>query len=114
MTRTGRMAMATAFDEVLGVRAALCGLAPPEADAVTITGADPVFSTRFKVAETCAAVLGGVGVAISDIWEQKTGRRQKVAIDVPHAAASLRSSHYLRRPGPDGAFSRSSTSNTRR
>jgi len=98
------MAMATAFDEVLGVRAALCGLAPPEADAVTITGADPVFSTRFKVAETCAAVLGGVGVAISDIWEQKTGRRQKVAIDVPHAAAGLRSSHYLRRPGPDGAF----------
>jgi len=98
------MAMATAFDEVLGVRAALCGLAPSEADAVTITGADPVFSTRFKVAETCAAVLGGVGVAISDIWEQKTGRRQKVAIDVAHAAAGLRSSHYLRRPGPNGAY----------
>ena len=49
-------------------------------------------------------MLGGVGVAVSDIWELKTGRRQKVSIDVRHAAAGLRSSAYLQRPGPDGAF----------
>ena len=84
--------MATAFEEVIAVREAFRGLKPLPQDEVTISGADPVLSTRFKIGETCAAVLGGVGVAVSDISEMKTGRRQKVAIDVRHAAASLRSS----------------------
>jgi crotonobetainyl-CoA:carnitine CoA-transferase CaiB-like acyl-CoA transferase len=65
-----------------------------------------VFSTRFRIGETVSAVLGGVAVAVSDIWEIKTGRRQKASIDVRHAAAGLRSSVYLQRPGPDGAFRR--------
>jgi crotonobetainyl-CoA:carnitine CoA-transferase CaiB-like acyl-CoA transferase len=94
----------TAFEEVMGVRAAFSGLGQPEAGWVTITGADPVFSTHFKIAETCAAALGGVGVAVSDIWELKTGRRLKVSIDSRHAAAGLRSSVYMQRPGADGAF----------
>src|SRR5262245_13028722 len=97
--------VATAFDEVMGVRRAFAGLAPPAADEVTITGADPVFSTTFRIGESCAAVLGGVGVAVCDIWEMKTGRRQSVAIDVRHASAGLRSSLYLQRPGPDGILS---------
>lgn len=96
--------MATAFEEVIGVRKAFGGLKPPPKDEVTIAGADPVLSTRFKIGETCAAALGGVGVAVSDIMEMKTGRRQKVAIDVRHAAASLRSSGYLQRPDAGGTF----------
>lgn len=96
--------MATALEEVMGIREAFSGLERPQAGAVAVTGTDPVFSTRFKIAETCAAVLGGVGVAISDIWELKTGRRQAVSIDARHAAAGLRSSVYLQRPGPDGVF----------
>ena len=72
--------MAAAFEEVMGVREAFSGLEQPAADEVTISGADAVFSTRFKIGETCAAVLGGVGVAVSDIWELKTGRRQKASI----------------------------------
>ena len=96
--------MATAFEEVIGVREAFGGLKPPPKDEVTIAGADPVLSTRFKIGETCAAALGGVGVAVSDITEMKTGRRQKVAIDVRHAAASLRSSGYLQRPDAGGTF----------
>jgi crotonobetainyl-CoA:carnitine CoA-transferase CaiB-like acyl-CoA transferase len=94
----------TAFAEVMGVREAVRGLQRPPAGAVTITGTDPVFSTRFKIAETCAAVLGGVGLAVSDIWQLKTGRAQDVTIDARHAAAGLRSSVYLQRPNPDGAF----------
>ena len=96
--------MATAFQEVMGVRQAFSGLKPPATDAVTIRGADPVFSTRFRIGETCAAVLGGVGVAVSDLWQLKTGRPQQASIDVRHAAAGLRSSVYLQRPGSDGAF----------
>ena len=91
---------ATAFEEVMAVR----GRDMPAPGEVAITGADPVFSTTFRVGETCAAVLAGVGTAVSDIWELKTGRRQKVAIDTRHAAAALRSTVYLQRPGPTGAF----------
>jgi crotonobetainyl-CoA:carnitine CoA-transferase CaiB-like acyl-CoA transferase len=96
--------VATAFEEVMGVREAFSARGQPESGAVTVTGADPVFSTRFRIGETCAAVLGGVGVAVSDIWELKTGRRPRVSIDARHAAAGLRSSTYLQRPGADGAF----------
>jgi hypothetical protein len=96
--------VATALEEVMRIRDVSSGLERPPASAVTITGVDPVFSTRFKIAETCAAVLGGVGVAVSDIWELKTGRAQAVTIDVRHAAAGLRSSVYLQRPGSDGVF----------
>jgi crotonobetainyl-CoA:carnitine CoA-transferase CaiB-like acyl-CoA transferase len=96
--------VATAFEEVMGVREAFGGRGQPDAGAVTITGADPVFSTCFKIGESCAAVLAGVGVAVSDIWELKTGRRPKVSIDVRHAAAGLRSSAYMLRPGVDGTL----------
>ncbi|MGI9333036.1 MAG: CoA transferase [Gammaproteobacteria bacterium] len=92
--------MATAFEEVMAVR----GQGVPAHGEVAISGADPVFSTRFKIGETCAAMLGGIGVAVSDLWELKTGERQRAAIDVRHAAAALRSTAYLRRPGADGAF----------
>ena len=34
----------------------------------------------------------------------RTGERQKATVDVRHAAAALRSTGYLQRPGPDGAF----------
>jgi crotonobetainyl-CoA:carnitine CoA-transferase CaiB-like acyl-CoA transferase len=92
--------MATAFDEVMAIR----GRGVPAAGEVDIAGQDPVVSTRFRIGEVCAAVLGGVGVAASDIWELKTGRRQQAAINVRHAAAGLRSTNYLQRPGPDGAY----------
>jgi crotonobetainyl-CoA:carnitine CoA-transferase CaiB-like acyl-CoA transferase len=94
--------MKTAFEEVMEIR----GGQPPGDNEIEIAGADPVFSTRFKIGETCAAVLAGVGVAVSDIWALKTGRRQNVAIDARHAAAALRSTRYMQRPGANGAFAR--------
>lgn len=90
----------TAFDEVLGIR----GDGLSDIGDVKVTGSDPVFSTEFKIGETCAAVLGGVGTALSDIWELKTGRRQAVAIDARRAAAALRSTHYLQMQNDAGTF----------
>jgi crotonobetainyl-CoA:carnitine CoA-transferase CaiB-like acyl-CoA transferase len=40
-----------------------------------------------------------VGVATSDLWRLRTGRAQKVAVDLRAAAASLRSGAYLRIDG---------------
>src|SRR5262245_64924476 len=72
--------VATAFEEVMSVREIVSGRKRPPTNAVTIAGADPVFSTRFKIAETCAAVLGGVGLAVSVFWELKPGGRQAVGM----------------------------------
>jgi hypothetical protein len=98
--KAGNQGMRAAFEEVMEIR----GEGLPGDGEVEITGADPVFATRFKIGETCASVLAGIGVAVSDIWALKTGRRQHAAIDVRRAAAALRSTRYMQRPGPDGAF----------
>jgi crotonobetainyl-CoA:carnitine CoA-transferase CaiB-like acyl-CoA transferase len=92
--------MKTAFEEVMDIR----GKGQPGNGEVEITGGDPVYSTRFKIGETCAAVLAGIGTAVSDIWELKTGRRQTAAIDVRRAAAALGSTRYMQKMGPDGEF----------
>ncbi len=90
--------MNPAFNELMDVRNL------PNGGEATMSGADPVFATRFKVAETGAAVLGAIGVAVSDIWEMKTGRRQTVAVDVRHAAAALDSAAYLQSRQDDGSY----------
>ena len=83
---------------------AVRGKGMPATGEAVIAGSDPVFSTRFRIGETCAAVLGGVGVAVSDLWEMKTGRRQSATIHVRHAAAGLKSSSYMQRPDATAKF----------
>lgn len=92
--------MNTGFEEIMNIR----GRGTPAAGEVTITGHDPVFSARFKIGETTANILAGIGVAVTDIHEMKTGRRQKVAIDVRHAAATCQSSKYLSEPAAAGGW----------
>jgi crotonobetainyl-CoA:carnitine CoA-transferase CaiB-like acyl-CoA transferase len=92
--------MPTAFEEVMAIR----GKGLPAEVEVSITGRDPVYSTKFKIGETVAAALAGVGTAANDIHELKTGRRQKVSIDVRHAAATLRSGDYAASKDASGVF----------
>ena len=89
--------MNAALEELLQIRGRADG-------AATVTGADPVFSTHFKVGETGAGVLAAVGTAVSDIWELKTGRRQDASIDVRAAGAALNSASFLERKREDGTF----------
>ena len=88
------------FEEIMSIR----GRGMPDPQEVAITGHDPVFSARFKIGETTANILAGIGVAVTDIHEMKTGRRQKVAIDVRHAAATCQSSKFLKEPGENGGW----------
>src|SRR5215831_16850952 len=63
---------------------------------VEITGgADPVLPTPFRIGAAGAATLAATGLAASDLWELRTGRRQEVSVDLRQAVASLRSGHYL-------------------
>lgn len=73
------------------------GLSADRARTVEITGgADPVLPTSFRIGETSAAAVAATGLAVSDLWELRTGRKQNVAVDLRHATASLRSGHYLK------------------
>ncbi len=76
------------------------GLNPDRAASVEITGGgDPVLPTPFRLGETSAAALAATGLAVSDLWELRTGKKQDVAVDLRQATASLRSSHYLKVDG---------------
>jgi crotonobetainyl-CoA:carnitine CoA-transferase CaiB-like acyl-CoA transferase len=78
----------------------IAGWPEERAGAVEITGsADPILPTPFRITETGTAALAAVGLAVSDLWELRTGRRQEVAVDTRQATASLRSGTYLQIDG---------------
>lgn len=67
---------------------------------VAITdGTDPILPTPFRIGEAATAALAAVGLAVSDLWELRTGRRQGISIDARRATASLRSGRYLKLNG---------------
>lgn len=68
-------------------------------DQIEIAGADPVLPIRYRVGTAGAATLGAMGLAAARLWRLRTGRGQKVSVDVRAAVASLRSSRYLRIDG---------------
>jgi crotonobetainyl-CoA:carnitine CoA-transferase CaiB-like acyl-CoA transferase len=78
----------------------IAGWREERAGEVEITGGtDPILPTPFCIGETSAAALAAVGLAVSDLWELRTGRRQEVAVDTRQATASLRSGHYMHLDG---------------
>src|SRR5207302_916224 len=78
----------------------VAGLQPERAASVEITGGtDPILPTPFRIGETSAAALAATGLAVSDLWELRTGRKQDVAVDLRQATAALRSGHYLKVDG---------------
>jgi len=85
----------------------LAGWSEDRVRSVEVTGAlDPILPTPFKITETGTASLAAVGLAASDLWELRTGRRQQVAIDTRQATASLRSGTYLVMEGTPVDFGR--------
>src|SRR5436853_6628039 len=78
----------------------IAGWPADRAGAVEITGGtDPILPTPFRISETSTAALAAIGLAVADLWELRTGRRQEVAIDTRQATASLRSGRYMHLDG---------------
>ncbi len=69
---------------------------PVPEDDLVLTGEDPVLPTNFLLGTAGAAVIAAAGVAAADLWYLRTGRRQRVAVDLCRAAVALRSDHYCR------------------
>src|SRR5689334_6366068 len=79
----------------------LAGWPESRADEVEIStsGTDPILPTPLRIGETSSAALAATGLAVADLWELRTGRRQEIAVDTRQAAASLRSGTYLQMDG---------------
>jgi crotonobetainyl-CoA:carnitine CoA-transferase CaiB-like acyl-CoA transferase len=91
----------------------IAGWPEERAGAVEITGGtDPILPTSFRIGETGAAALGAVGLAASDLWKLRTGRRQEVAVNARQATASLRSGHYMKMDGSDVSTERNTIMGT--
>lgn len=90
-----------AFDELMQIRAG----DPVLPEEVTITGQDPLFASPFRIGETSADVLVARAVAANDLWQLRTGRRQRISVDVRAAAAtSLAGGDMTMKRGPDGRY----------
>jgi crotonobetainyl-CoA:carnitine CoA-transferase CaiB-like acyl-CoA transferase len=88
------------INEALRVILPIAGWDESRTRAVEITGGtDPILPTPFHIGETAAAALSALGLAVSDLWAARTGRRQEIAVDTRQATASLRSGHYLKLNG---------------
>src|SRR5499433_1490310 len=71
------------------------------ADVMFTGGADPVLPTPFRIGAAGAATLAASGLAATELWQVRTGRRQRVTVDLRQATAALRSGHYLQLAGTD-------------
>ena len=83
-------------NQFLGTLMPIAGWPEQRAGEPEITGgSDPFIPTPFRIGEASAAALAATGLAVSDLWETRTGRRQEVSVDTRQATASLRSGKYM-------------------
>ena len=75
-------------------------------------GSDPILPTSFRIGGTATAALSVVGLAVSDLWETRTGRRQQVSVNTRRATASLRSGKYMQMDGADVSTERNTVMGT--
>ena len=78
-----------------------CAAGQPQAglEAVSLTGSEPVLPSSFVVGTAAQAAIAAAALAANELWRLRTGRRQRVSVDMRHAAAEFRSERYLRVDG---------------
>ena len=72
---------------------------PAALESVTLTGAEPALPSSFRVGAAAQASIAAAGLAAAELWRQRTGRSQAVAVDMRHAAIEFRSERYMRLAG---------------
>jgi crotonobetainyl-CoA:carnitine CoA-transferase CaiB-like acyl-CoA transferase len=63
---------------------------------VEFTGAEPVLPSSFAVGTAAQATIGAAALAAGGLWRLRTGRRQRVSVDMRGASIEFRSERYLR------------------
>ncbi len=74
----------------------LAGLSPlPDDVELTVVGSDPVHPSPHHLGEGAAVARLLTRVAANELWRTRTGRSQRLEVDVGSAAASLLSFLYV-------------------
>ncbi len=68
---------------------------PGALDRVTLTGADPVLPTDFKIGTAASAAIAATALAATELWRLRTGRGQFVSVDARAAVAAFKSERFL-------------------
>jgi crotonobetainyl-CoA:carnitine CoA-transferase CaiB-like acyl-CoA transferase len=63
--------------------------------AVTLTGAEPILPSSFLVGTAAQVTIAAATLAAAELWRLRTGRQQRVSVDMRDAAIEVRSEHYL-------------------
>ena len=63
---------------------------------IEFTGAEPVLPSSFAVGTAAQATIGAAALAAGELWKLRTGRRQRVSVNMRAAAIEFRSERYLR------------------
>jgi crotonobetainyl-CoA:carnitine CoA-transferase CaiB-like acyl-CoA transferase len=82
----------------------MAGGDPAALTSVRLTGTEPALASSFRVGALAQTCIAAAGLAAAEIWRQRTGRAQTVAVDVRHAGIEFRSERYMRLDGkPPGS-----------
>src|SRR5215471_16951095 len=77
------------------------GLDDEALDDVGFTGSEPALPSSFAIGTAAQATIGAAALAAAELWRLRTGRRQRVNIEMRSAAIEFRSERYLRVDGKD-------------
>src|SRR5580693_8326350 len=66
---------------------------------VNLTGSEPVLPSSFATCAAAQATIAASALAAANLWRLRTGKRQRVSVDMRHAAVEFRSERYLRIDG---------------
>ena len=72
---------------------------PATLSAVTLSGDEPQLPSSFRVGAAAQVPIAAAGLAAAEIWKQRSGEAQTVAVDMTHATVECRSERYLRVEG---------------
>jgi crotonobetainyl-CoA:carnitine CoA-transferase CaiB-like acyl-CoA transferase len=72
---------------------------PAGLERVQLTGADPALPSSFRIGTAAQVTVAAAGLAVAEIWRQRTKRTQAVAVNMRHAAIEFRSERYMRLDG---------------
>ncbi|MGN6749672.1 MAG: CoA transferase [Xanthobacteraceae bacterium] len=68
---------------------------------IAFTGNEPVLPSSFAVGTAAQATIGAAALAAAELWRLRSGRRQRVAVEMRDAGIEFRSERYLRLDGKD-------------
>jgi crotonobetainyl-CoA:carnitine CoA-transferase CaiB-like acyl-CoA transferase len=71
------------------------GLGDTALNDVSLTGSEPVLPSSFATGTAAQATIAASALVAAELWRLRTGRRQRISVDMRHAAIEFRSERYL-------------------